>query len=69
VDNIAGSSGKNKSPTFLSQYIELINTASNSIRCSGNVFNKPLPNNDRLFWLYYSGLQALRGDIDTQTAR
>jgi hypothetical protein len=28
------------------------------IRCRGNVFNKPLPSNDRLFWLYHSGIQA-----------
>jgi hypothetical protein len=28
------------------------------IRCSGNVFTKPLPSNRRLFWLHYSGFQA-----------
>jgi hypothetical protein len=28
------------------------------IRCSGNVFTEPLPSNERLLWLHYSGLQA-----------
>jgi hypothetical protein len=29
------------------------------IHYCGNVFNKPLPINERLVWLYYSGFQAL----------
>jgi hypothetical protein len=28
------------------------------IRCRGNVFTEPLPSNDNLFWLHYSGFQA-----------
>jgi hypothetical protein len=28
------------------------------IRCGGNLFSEPLPSNVRLFWLYYSDLQA-----------
>lgn len=31
------------------------------------MFTEPLPNNSYLFWLHYSGSQALRGDM--QTAR
>jgi hypothetical protein len=29
-----------------------------SIRWRGNVFTEPLPSNERLLWLHYSGLQA-----------
>jgi hypothetical protein len=31
------------------------------IRCGVDIFAELLLNNDRLFWLHYSGFQALRG--------
>jgi hypothetical protein len=39
-----------------------------SIRCRWNVFNKPLPSNERRFWPYYHGFRASCHNTCSQSA-